>query len=145
MKKRNELFQNVETVEELSDEELSLLFLIPLIQTAWVCKAVSPHEKHEIFTAAREEAIDARHEFNDVIDDFFKYQPSQNFFDHCLDLINESLEKMTVKDRTRLKAKLLKRCESVAASAGGRSLMDIDHRISRKEKQLLENLRAFLY
>ncbi|MCB1024356.1 MAG: hypothetical protein KDB79_08200, partial [Acidobacteria bacterium] len=145
MKRRNELFQNIETVEDLNSEELALLFLIPLIQTAWVCKAVSPREKHEIYKAARKDAIDGRHEFNDVIDDFLKYQPGGDFFDHCLRLINDSLENMTVKERTRVKTKILSRCERVAASAGGKSLMDVNHHISEKEKQLLENLRAFLF
>lgn len=145
MKKRTKLFANIEEVGQLTDEEISLLFLTPLVQTAWVCGGISPREKHVIYKAAREESIDERHHFNDVIDEWLKYQPSQDFFDDCLALINDSLEKMTVKERNSLKSKILQRCNQVAASAGGKSLMDINHHISLQETHLLNKLREILY
>lgn len=145
MKKRTKLFTDINEVEKLTDEEISLLFLTPLVQTAWVCSGVSPREKQVIFTAAREESIDERHEFNEIIDEWLKYQPSQQFFAGCLDLINDSLHKMTVKERNSVKTKILERCNQVAASAGGKSLMDINHHISPQETHLLNKLREVLY
>lgn len=144
MKKRTEVFANRESIDELTEQEKSLLFLTPLIQTAWVCGGVSPREKQVIYKAAREEAIDERHQFNEIIDEWLKYQPSQTFFDECLALINNSLEKMTVKERNLLKTKILERCNHVAASAGGKSLMDINHHISPNEEHLLNRLREVL-
>ena len=144
MKKRNNVFTDVESIDELTEQEKSLLFLTPLIQTAWVCGGVSPREKQVIYKAAREEAIDERHQFNDIIDEWLKYQPSQIFFDDCIALINNSLEKMTVKERNLLKTKILQRCNQVAASAGGKSLMDINHHISPNEEHLLNRLREVL-
>lgn len=144
MKKRLELFANLESIDNLTDEEKSLLFLTPLIQTAWVCGGVSPREKQVIFRAAREDSIDERHQFNEVIDEWLKYQPSQTFFDDCLGLINDSLEKMPVKERNTIKTKILERCNEVAASAGGKSLMDINHHISLNETHLLNRLREVL-
>ncbi|MBX7170477.1 MAG: hypothetical protein K1X72_05925 [Pyrinomonadaceae bacterium] len=144
MKKRNNVFTDVESIDELSEQEKSLLFLTPLIQTAWVCGGVSPREKQVIYKAAREESIDERHQFNDIIDEWLKYQPSQIFFDDCIALINNSLEKMTVKERNLLKTKILQRCNQVAASAGGKSLMDINHHISPNEEHLLNRLREVL-
>lgn len=144
MKKRNNVFTDVESIDELTEQEKSLLFLTPLIQTAWVCGGVSPREKQVIYKAAREESIDERHQFNDIIDEWLKYQPSQIFFDDCIALINNSLEKMTVKERNLLKTKILQRCNQVAASAGGKSLMDINHHISPNEEHLLNRLREVL-
>lgn len=144
MKKRTQIFDNIESIENLTDEEISLLFLTPLVQTAWVCGGISPREKQVIFKAAREESIDERHQFNDIIDEWLSYQPSQFFFEECLSLINSSLEKMTVKERNTIKAKILQRCNQVAASAGGKSLMDINHHISPPETHLLNRLREVL-
>lgn len=145
MKKRTKLFTDVESPDELTSEEISLLYLTPLIQTAWVCGGISPREKRVIYEAAREELIDERHHFNDIIDEWLQYQPSQNFFEECLVLINNFLEKMTVKERDKIKEKVLKRCNEVAASAGGKSLMDINHHISPEETHLLNRLREILH
>jgi hypothetical protein len=144
MKKRTRLFTDLESVDNLTDEEKSLLFLTPLVQTAWVCGGISPREKQVIYRAAREEAIDERHQFNDVIDEWLKYQPSRMFFEDCLELINDSLEKMTVKERSTLKSKILERCNQVASAAGSKSLMDINHHISLDETHLLNRLREVL-
>lgn len=144
MKKRNSLFANIENINGLTNEEISLLFLTPLVQTAWVCGAVSPREKQVIYTAAREESIDERHQFNDIINEWLNYQPSQLFFEGCLALINNSLEQMTVKERSLKKAKILERCNQVASSAGTKSLMDINHHISPQETHLLNRLRDVL-
>ena len=144
MKKRTEVFADRESIEKLTEQEKSLLFLTPLIQTAWICGGISPREKQVIYQAAREEKIDERHYFNDIIDEWLKYQPSRLFFDDCLTLINNSLEKLTVKERRNLKTKILERCNRVAASAGGKSLMDVNHHISADEAHLLSRLREVL-
>ena len=144
MKRKTELFRDIDASAEMKEEEAALLFLTPLIQTAWVCGAVSPREKQLIFEAAREDGIDERHQFNDLIDEWLSYQPSSQYFDHCLDLINVSLENRTVKERTAAKRKMLDRCHRVASSAGGRSLMDIDHGISEAEKHFLGRLTEVL-
>jgi hypothetical protein len=144
MKKRTNLFLNTESTDALTNDEISLLYLMPLIQTAWVCGAVSPREKQVIFSAARLESIDERHEFNNVIDEFLSYQPSQAFFEKCLLLINSGFENMTVKERTKIKETILQRCNQVAASAGEKSPMDTNHAISPEESHLLNRLKEIL-
>lgn len=144
MKRSIEIFEQTENTDTLSEDDLKLLFMIPLIQTAWVCGAVSPREKRRIFDAAREDGIDARHRLNDTIDEFLMYQPSQRFFEHCIGLINEHLTRLTVTERNAIKSKLMTRCNAVAASAGSNSLMDVDHRISAEEHHLLTRLKEVL-
>ena len=144
MKIRTDLFLNTESTDELTNDEISLLYLMPLIQTAWVCGAVSPREKQVIFSAARIESIDEQHEFNNVIDEFLTYQPSRSFFDKCLHLINTGFENMTVKERTKIKETILNRCKQVASSAGNKSLMDVNHKVSPEEEHLLNRLKEVL-
>lgn len=144
MKKRTRIFEDGESVDNLTEEEVSLLHLVPLIQTAWVCNAISKREKQIIYSAARKDSIDERHEFNDIIDEWLSYQPSQKFFDDCLLIISNSFQEMTVKERNSLKSKILGGCNEVAASAGGKSLMDVNHHVSLKEKKLLNKLTEFL-
>lgn len=144
MKLKRDIFSDLNSDKKLLDEELSLLFLVPLIQTAWVCNAVSPREKYIIFLAAREENIDERHSFNDVIDEWLKNQPGRKFFDDCLNHIRHLLKSMTVVERHKIKTKILERCRRVAAVAGAKDLMDVNHHVSIKEENLLSELQELL-
>jgi hypothetical protein len=144
MKKRTNLFADTESIDELTAEEISLLYLMPLIQIAWVCGAVSPREKQVIYSAARSDSIDERHHYNDIINELLNYQPSQEFFEKCLMLINKSFENITVKERKKLKTSILQRCNQVAASAGEKSLMDVNHNISPEEAHLLKIFNELL-
>lgn len=127
---------------KMDAEELTLLYLIPLVQVAWAHGAVSPREAQYIFEVAREDGIDAAHWFNEKLDAFLIYQPSVKFFEDVLDLIDESFASMTVAERDRLALKLVARCEKIAAAAGDKSPMDTDHRISAEEREVLDRLRA---
>ncbi len=137
-------FADKSSQNEMTDEDTSLLFLIPLVQMAWVHGAISPREKQVIFDAAREEGIDHRSSLNDTIDNWLVYQPSRQFYDECLLLIQTELQSMTVKERDQKRNKLLTRCQTVAASAGDRSPLDVNHRISLEEKELLAELKEIL-
>ncbi len=143
MKHTMDFFRNaIEEREELSDDERALLFTLPLVQVAWAHGAISPREALVIFEIAREDGIDATHWFNEKIDGFLVYQPSVKFFDDAIGLIRETLMGMMVKEREAHVAKMLSRCEKVAASAGDRSPMDVDHRISAEERRVLDDLYA---
>ena len=141
MKHTIDFFRN--TISErgkLSDDERTLLFILPLIQVAWAHGAISPREALAIFEIAREDGIDPTHWFNEKIDSFLVYQPSAKFFEDSLDLINETLTQMTVKEREEKIATMLGRCEKVAAAAGDRDPMDVNHRISVEEEGVLTRL-----
>ena len=129
---------------EMSDEDKSLLFLIPLVQMAWAHGAISPREKQVIFDAAREEGIDHRSSLNDTLDKWLVYQPSRQFYDECLELIKNTLQTMTVKEREQKRDKMFERCRTVAASAGDKSPMDLNHHVSGEEKDLLTELEQML-
>lgn len=128
----------------MTDEDMSLLFLMPLVQMAWAHGAISPREKRVIFDAAREEGIDHRSSLNDTLDRWLVYQPSRPFYDECSGLIKTALKTMTVKVRDQKRDKIVERCRTVAASAGGKSLMDINHHVSTEERELLGELEHLL-
>lgn len=142
MKITTDIFNNFEA--DLDNEQTKLLFLIPLIQIAWECEAISPREKQTIFSAAREDGIDERHKLNYVLDKLLTNQPSQDFFEDCLLEIKNRLLIMTVVERKTIRTRILARCKQVAASAGGKSLMDINHHISDRELDLLANIHDTL-
>ena len=127
---------------ELNENEMQLLFLTPLVQIAWAHGAISPRERQLVFEAARAEGIDERDPLNDRLADWLINQPSRKFFDDCLELINERLRQMTVKEREARKSEILARGTGVAASAGGKSLMDIKHHISPEERETLNKISA---
>lgn len=130
--------------EKLSRAEMPLLFLVPLIETAWAHGAIARNEKHLIFTAAREERIDEKNPLNEALDELLVYQPGRQFFDDCLSLIKSELGVMTVKERDAARSKLVNRCKKIAAEAGGNSAMDVDKFISREEREVLARLASEL-
>lgn len=140
MKYENNLFNK----NDLSETEETLLFLVPLVQTAWAHGAIASRERHLIFEAARQDSIDARDPINDTLEKFLVYQPSRDFFDECLSLINQKLSQMTVKERNEMRRKIITRCQTVAASAGDKSPMDLNNHISAEEKFLLERFEEIL-
>ena len=119
---------------------MPLLFLIPLVETAWAHGAIARSEKHLIFRAAREEQIDEKHFLNETLDELLVYQPGQEFFGECLSLIKSELAAMTVKDREPTRAKLVRRCREIAAAASGNSVMDVDKFTSLEEREVLTRL-----
>ena len=123
--------------EELENE---LLFLMPLVQTAWAHGAIAAREKHLIFEAAREDGIDERDSINDRLDNYLTNQPSLNFFHECLSKIAGILQAMTVNERESLKSKIIKRCRNVADSAGGNSKMDVSAFTSAEERATLAQI-----
>ena len=124
--------------ERLNEAEMPLLFLIPLVETAWAHGAIARNEKQLIFTAAREERIDEKHFLNETLDELLVYQPGQEFFGECLSLIKSRLAAMTVKDRESKRSKLVERCRKIAAAAGGNSTMDVNNFTSPEEREVLE-------
>ena len=119
---------------------MPLLFLIPLVETAWAHGAIARNEKHLIFTAAREELIDEKNQLNEALDELLVYQPGQQFFDDCLSLIKLELAAMTVREREPKRAKILDRCRQIAAAAGGNSVMDLDKTTSLEEREVLARI-----
>lgn len=130
--------KNINEQQHTSDNEL--LFLMPLVQTAWSHGAIAARERYLIFEAAREDGIDERSSLNDRLDNYLVNQPGQRFFAECLDEIGSILQEMTVNERESLKAKIVKRCQNVAASAGGNSAMDVSAFISAEERRTLTEI-----
>jgi hypothetical protein len=130
--------------EQLSEVEMPLLFLVPLVETAWAHGAIARNEKQLVFEAAREEQIDEKHFLNDALDELLTYQPGQPFFDDCLALIKSRLAAMTIKEREPKLAKLIKRCREIAAAAAGNSVMDVEKFTSPEEREVLTRFAAEL-
>ncbi|MDI1240955.1 MAG: hypothetical protein PSX80_03415 [bacterium] len=141
MKHTIDFFRNaIEERGSLSEDERTLLFMLPVIQVAWAHGAISPREALAIFEMAREDGIDSTHWFNEKIDAFLVYQPSAQFYEDALELIRSTVGDMTVRQRESAVSQLISRSEKVAAAAGDRSPMDVDHRVSEQESRVIEML-----
>lgn len=125
---------------EMTENELPLLFLVPLVQTAWAHDAISAREKKVIFDAARGEGIDERSPLNETLGDWLLYQPGKRFFNECLALIEERLSEMTVKEREQARKKIYQRCHAVAAASGDARRADVRHFVSREETESLAGI-----
>jgi len=126
--------------DEWDENKLQLLFLVPLVQTAWAHGAIARSEKNLIFEAAREDEVDARSPLNDQLDYWLVYQPSRQFFVECLDKIMAILQSMTVREREALKTKIMNRCRRIAGSAGGNHSMDVSSFVSSEEEETLREI-----
>ena len=125
---------------QMTENELPLLFLVPLVQTAWAHDAISAREKRVIFDAARREGVDERSPLNETLGDWLMYQPGKRFFDECLRLIEEQLREMTVKEREQARKQIYKRCHAVAAASGDARRADVRHFVSPEEEQSLAGI-----
>lgn len=123
---------------------MQLLFLVPLVQTAWAHGAIARSEKNLIFDAAREDKVDARSPLNDQLDNWLVYQPSRQFFADCLEKIKTVLQSLTVREREELKTRLINRCRRIAESAGGNSSMDVSSFVSPEEEETLAEIAETL-
>lgn len=130
--------------DEWDENKLQLLFLVPLVQTAWAHGAIARREKNLIFDAAREDEVDARSPLNDQLDNWLVYQPSRQFFADCLEKIKTVLQLLTVREREELKTKIMNRCRRIAESAGGNSSMDVSSFISPEEEETLVEIAETL-
>ena len=141
---KHKIAQEKTTSDDWDANNLQLLLLVPLVQTAWAHGAIARREKNLIFEAAREDEIDARSPLNDQLDYWLVYQPSRRFFVDCLDRIMALLQSMTVREREALKTKIINRCRRIAGSAGGNSSMDVSSFISPEEEETLAEIADML-
>ncbi len=130
--------------DQWDENKLQLLFLVPLVQTAWAHGAIARSEKNLIFEAAREDEVDARSPLNDQLDYWLVYQPSRQFFADCLEKIKTVLQSLTVREREALKTKIINRCRRIAGSAGGNSSMDVSSFVSPEEEETLAEIAETL-
>lgn len=118
-------------------ETVMLLYLVPLIQTAWAEGGVSPKERELIVKAARTRGIDAGTPCDQQLTIWLSQRPSDAFFEKTLRAIRTILQAQPVAAREASEKDLLSLATAIAAASGG----IVGFRaVSEEERQILAHI-----
>jgi hypothetical protein len=113
-----------------------LIFLTPLVQTAWAGGRVTLRQRRFIYEAARSHEIDEHGPAGKTLSEWFERQPSDAFFELALRVIRNILHFLPPDAHESRKRQLLQNCERVATA----SRMLFIRKVGRKPPQSLNRL-----
>ena len=120
-------------------QTVSLLPIVPILQTAWAEGGITPAERELIVRFARSRGIEEGSEADRQLVSWMSTRPSEAVFSHAGRLIRAMLDSGS---SAGLNADdLVKYCESIASASGG--VLGIG-KISSEERQLLAGIAADL-
>jgi hypothetical protein len=120
-----------------SDQTVSLLDIVPLVQVGWVDGAMSASVAQRIIVASREHGIEERSEADRQLREWLESRPSDAFFDGALQAIRTVLEHQSLSERERYVRNLLERSTDIASSSGG--VLGFG-KISKSERAILDRI-----
>jgi hypothetical protein len=100
-------------------ETLMLLYLVPLLQTAWAEGSVSSKERDLIVQAARSRGIEAGSPADAQLNLWLTERPSEELFQRTLRVIGTILQSRSPEERASSERDLLSLCTAIAAASGG--------------------------
>ena len=120
-------------------QTVSLLPIVPILQTAWAEGGITPAERNLIVRFARSRGIEEGSEADRQLASWMTARPSEAVFSHAGRLIRVMLDSGAA---AGLNADdLVKYCESIASASGG--VLGIG-KISSEERELLAGIAADL-
>ena len=113
-----------EVLRDLQDlgytpETVMLLYLMPLIQTAWAEGRVSEKERALIVRAARSRGIEAGSAADVQLNRCLDERPSERLFERTLRAIGTILAARSPEERAASERDLLSLCTAIASASGG--------------------------
>jgi hypothetical protein len=100
-------------------ETVMLLYLVPLIQTAWAEGSVSGKERALIVQAARSRGIEAGSPADAQLNLWLTERPSEQLFQRTLRVIGTILQARSAEERAASERDLLSLCTAIASASGG--------------------------
>jgi len=131
-----------EVLNDLQDlgytpETVSLLHLVPLIQTAWAEGGVSEKERNLIVKAARSRGIDEGTPCDQQLNMWLSKRPSDEMFEKTLRAIRTILQAQPAPAREASEKDLLSLATAIASASGG----IVGFRaVSEEERQILTHI-----
>jgi hypothetical protein len=123
-------------------ETVMLLYLVPLIQTAWAEGSVSDKERDLIVQAARSRGIEAESPADLQLNRWLSQRPSEALFEKTLRAIHAILQARSPEERAASEHDLLSLCMAIASASGGiigfRAVSDDEREILARIAQELE-------
>ena len=102
-----------------SRDTIFLLFLVPVIQVAWIDGTVTEKEREAIIEIARQRGMESDSPSESMLHDWLNNRPSEEFFDRTLSLIRNILETRPKVVRNIRGQTLAHYCNAVASASGG--------------------------
>jgi hypothetical protein len=118
-------------------ETVMLLYLVPLIQTAWAEGGVTQKERDLIVKAARSRGITAGSPADQQLDLWLAQRPSDELFEKTLRAIRTILQAQPDDARTASENDLLALASAIATASGG--IVGF-HAVSDEERQILAHI-----
>jgi len=100
-------------------ETVRLLYLLPLVQTAWADNRVDPREMALIPDLSRERGILPGSPAERVLTEWLRKRPASELFGDGLELISEILCSRPAEVRRKTTKEIVELCARVAAASGG--------------------------
>ena len=131
-----------EVLRDLQDlgytpETVMLLYLVPLIQTAWAEGGVSQKERDLIVKAARSRGILEGTPCDQQLNMWLAQRPSEELFEKSLRAIRTILQAQPAEARAESEKDLLSLATAIAAASGG--IVGF-HKVSEEERQILAHI-----
>jgi len=122
-----------------SGDTVKLLYLVPLVQVAWIEGHVTQRERKRILLEiATSQGIEKGSLAYSRLTEWLAQRPRQDFFERTLSVIRDLLKVLPVEQAQVIKEDLLSGCTHVAAASGG--LLGLGQTISDTEQALLKHI-----
>jgi hypothetical protein len=99
-------------------ENISILFLVPLVEMAWAEDVVTAREKRLILSAARLRGIRVGSKAYEKLNEILEIKPSKEFFEYSFKAIKEMIGMLPHEMRGLDEEDLLSQCSSIAEASG---------------------------
>ncbi len=123
-------------------ETVSLLHLLPLVQTAWADNRVDPREMALILDLSRERGITPGSRSEQILIQWLRKRPANELFRDSLELISELLSPRPADVRRKKTREIVELCTRVAAASGG--LFGFGEKTSGEERKVINQLHQHI-
>lgn len=100
-------------------DTVSLLYLVPLVQVAWLDGSVNQAERNRIRVMAGLQGVRENLSANHKLTEWLDHRPSDEFFNGTACVIRMLLESLPENERKTRKEALIRRCREVAFASCG--------------------------
>lgn len=120
-------------------ETVRLMYLAPLVHTAWAEGSITRRERSLIFAAAKLHGIEESSPAYFQLRDWLDNRPAEAFFEKTLRVIAALLESLPPEKREESKRGLVTYCTQIAEVSGGiMGFVNVGRSICNEEREVLE-------
>ncbi len=124
----------------ITPQTLAPLAAIPLIEVAWADGNVDNNERTHIHSALLKMGLKPGGLEHDLIERWLEQKPSPELLSAWVHYVEGICKEMNAEERKAFQTDLMGQAEGIAASSGG--MWGLGRKISRKEQEMLDKLRA---